>query len=192
MCNNNEQHTSSPATEKPESVPTPARVFTAADLAPCRITREQLTRRPPSSDFEDADNLPRSQNVVEGDYYTPVWVRGFVDTREGWCSLCEEDGQWLRMKNSDYWYHRQFHHGISSQGKVQFLPPLGVRLQDTPTQTSVLAGHCPACAQWVPLATRGNEVPANVWFRHAADCHKYNISVVSTANAVGQNEGPDA
>lgn len=38
-----------------------------------------------------------------GDLYTPTWIRGRGNSREGLCSLCIPP-VWFRMKQSAYWY----------------------------------------------------------------------------------------
>ena len=83
-------------------------------------------RRPPQADFEVVDRLlPRTQDLrFEEDQYTPLWVRQDGKDKEGWCALCPGNGKWLQLKNSAFWYHRQFQHGISSSSGVRSLFPL--------------------------------------------------------------------
>lgn len=78
-------------------------------------------RRPPQADFEVIDRLlPRTQDLrFEEDQYTPLWVRQDGKDKEGWCALCPGNGKWLQLKNSAFWYHRQFQHGISSSSGVR-------------------------------------------------------------------------
>lgn len=50
-----------------------------------------------------AESRIRSQKVrSEEDKYTPRWVRGTAQQKEGLCDLCEP-GKWLQLKNSAFW-----------------------------------------------------------------------------------------
>ncbi|KAJ2131898.1 hypothetical protein IW136_005203, partial [Coemansia sp. RSA 678] len=50
--------------------------------------------------------LPRRQKVRFGeDLYTPIWVRGQGQQKEGFCDTCLL-GKWLQLKNSAFWYHK--------------------------------------------------------------------------------------
>jgi hypothetical protein len=49
----------------------------------------------------------------DGDLYTPRFQRGMGEAKEGFCGLCTP-GIWLRIKQSSYWYHMNYHHGISA------------------------------------------------------------------------------
>lgn len=125
-------------------------------------------RRPPQADFEVPERLmPRTQDLrFEEDQYTPLWVRQEGKDKEGWCALCPGNGKWLQLKNSAFWYHRQFQHGISSSSGVSrvvqepsllsthrlcvfdeqhyFLPPLETRLD---AETSKCQGLCHMCGE---------------------------------------------
>ncbi|KAJ2777355.1 hypothetical protein GGI15_004532 [Coemansia interrupta] len=122
----------------------------------------------PSSD-EDSDVLrPRRQKLrFAGDLYTPMWVRNNGQQKEGFCDTCAP-GKWLQLKNSAFWYHKQFAHGISSVSGRPFVRPLQVRHYDA----DIIEGLCHQCQVWVPIANskRRNSV---LWFRHAHKCHVY-------------------
>ena len=78
------------------------------------LSEEQLV--PPLEDMkpEDAELTPHEQELrFEGDLYTPRYVRGHGNKREGWCGICKP-GRWLVLKNSAYWYDKSFTHGISA------------------------------------------------------------------------------
>ncbi|KAJ2476114.1 hypothetical protein IWW56_005092 [Coemansia sp. RSA 2131] len=112
--------------------------------------------------------LPRRQKVRFGeDLYTPTWVRGQGQQKEGFCDTCSP-GKWLQLKNSAFWYHKQFLHGISSVSGRPFIRPVQVRHFDA----DIIEGLCHQCQQWVPIANakRRNSV---LWFRHAHKCHVY-------------------
>ncbi|KAJ1897336.1 hypothetical protein LPJ81_004560 [Coemansia sp. IMI 209127] len=111
---------------------------------------------------------PRRQKVrFNDDMYTPMWVRGNGQQKEGFCDTCAA-GKWLQLKNSAFWYHKQFFHGISSVSGRPFVRPLQVRHYDA----DIIEGLCHQCHQWVHIANakRRNSV---LWFRHAHKCHVY-------------------
>ncbi|CAO3614849.1 unnamed protein product [Cunninghamella echinulata] len=137
---------------------------------------------PPSSQFipqpqpqpqsqQDISAIPRKQNLrYEKDAYTPRWVRYTGQLKQGYCDSCRPNGRWLQLKNSAYWYHKQFFHGISSVSGQPFAAPLEKRINQ---DTDVLEGLCHQCLQYVPICNskRKNSV---LWYRHAHKCHIYN------------------
>ncbi|GAA6059685.1 hypothetical protein JCM10212_000072 [Sporobolomyces blumeae] len=134
-------------------------------------------RRPPPGDFEVSEKMmPRTQDLrFEEDQYTPLWVRQDGKDKEGWCALCPGNGKWLQLKNSAFWYHRQFQHGISSSSGHYFLPPLETRPAADGAKTE---GLCHMCGEYKPYQNhRGSSNSAGKgptpWFRHAHECHQY-------------------
>ncbi|RCH87308.1 hypothetical protein CU098_000542, partial [Rhizopus stolonifer] len=124
------------------------------------------------ADMEEAKSnpnaIPRRQSLrYEGDEYTPKWVRYTGQSKEGYCDTCE-NGKWLQLKNSAYWYHKQFYHGISSISGHHFHEPLTQRQNEN----DVLEGLCHQCKEYVPISNtkRKNCV---LWYRHAHKCHVY-------------------
>ncbi|KAM0746554.1 hypothetical protein T439DRAFT_293860 [Meredithblackwellia eburnea MCA 4105] len=103
-----------------------------------------IHRIPADEDFDCAESCkPRTQKLrFEEDHYTPKWIRKTGQAREGWCSLCPGNGRWLQMKNSAFWYHRQFQHGVSSVSGHFFVPPLKVRQADTGDKIEGLCASC--------------------------------------------------
>ncbi|CAO3623189.1 unnamed protein product [Cunninghamella echinulata] len=116
----------------------------------------------------DPDARPRRQKLrFDGDMYTPKWVRFNGQAKEGLCDTCQP-GRWLQLKNSAYWYHKQFYHGISSVSGAEFVQPIETRWVDQ----DLVEGLCHQCHQWVAVSNvkRKNSV---LWFRHAHKCHVY-------------------
>ncbi|ORZ14042.1 hypothetical protein BCR42DRAFT_417925 [Absidia repens] len=116
----------------------------------------------------DLEARPRRQKLrFEGDMYTPKWVRYNSQSKEGLCDTCRP-GRWLQLKNSAYWYHKQFYHGISSVSGTEFAKPMETRWVDQ----DLVEGLCHQCHQWVAVSNvkRKNSV---LWFRHAHKCHVY-------------------
>ncbi|KAI9314923.1 hypothetical protein BX666DRAFT_1964748 [Dichotomocladium elegans] len=116
----------------------------------------------------DPEARPRRQKLrYLGDKYTPQWVRYNGQAKEGLCDTCQP-GKWLQLKNSAFWYHKQFFHGISSVSGKEFIQPLETRWVDH----DLVEGLCHQCHQWVSVSNvkRKNSV---LWFRHAHKCHVY-------------------
>ena len=112
---------------------------------------------------EDPDMVPREQDLrFEGDLYTPRWVRGHGNKREGWCGICKP-GRWLVLKNSAYWYDKSFSHGISAATGSPFQEPLDTRRMDG--NPDVWEGLCGSCNDWIALVS--NKKKGTTWFRHA-------------------------
>jgi len=123
---------------------------------------------PPADADDDSEMAPRRQHLrYAGDLYTPQWVRGTAHKKEGYCDLCQP-GKWLQLKNSAFWYHKQFFHGISSVSGKFFSGPIQTRQRDS----DIIEGLCHQCNQWVQMSSpkRRNSV---LWFRHAHKCHVY-------------------
>ncbi|KAJ3113449.1 hypothetical protein HDU96_003389 [Phlyctochytrium bullatum] len=106
--------------------------------SPHRSSPTRLAVKPPSPVPATAAVMPaaeadedkaRQQNLrFDGDLYTPRWVRLSGAHKEGLCELCPAPGKWLQLKNSAFWYHKQFLHGISSVSGVPFTAPMELRV----------------------------------------------------------------
>ena len=77
----------------------------------------------------DKDEVRHQKVRFEGDIYTPKLVRYSGNAKEGFCDQCNP-GRWLQLKNSAYWYHKQFFHGVSSISGKPFEPPLSTKIVD--------------------------------------------------------------
>ena len=99
------------------------------------------------------------------DLYTPRYTRFSGAQKEGYCDLCSP-GKWLKMKNSTFWYHKQFFHGISHKTCTWFDSPSETRMnKDVPE------GKCHKCVEWIPLLKQKRKNGNINWFHHAASCH---------------------
>ncbi|CAG8622847.1 2801_t:CDS:2 [Funneliformis mosseae] len=122
----------------------------------------------PSVDLSNSrsDAQPRRQKLrYPGDMYTPQWVRYSGHAKEGYCDNCKP-GKWLQLRNSAFWYHKQFFHGISSVSGKTFVSPIETRKFDD----DCIEGLCHQCGQWVPIAATRKK-NSMLWFRHAHKCH---------------------
>ncbi|KAL8680803.1 MAG: hypothetical protein Q9186_003033 [Xanthomendoza sp. 1 TL-2023] len=125
---------------------------------------------PPAEDFDcDEADMPRAQDLrFEGDMYTPRYVRGHGNKREGWCGTCKP-GRWLVLKNSAYWYDKSFSHGISAATGAPFEGPKETRrMKGNP---DVWEGLCGSCNDWIALIS--SKKKGTTWFRHAYKCHTH-------------------
>ena len=121
--------------------------------------------QPPSEDMNpsDPDLVPHEQELrFDGDLYTPRWVRGHGNKREGWCGICKP-GRWLVLKNSAFWYDKSFTHGISAATGSPFQEPQETRRMDG--NPDVWEGLCGSCNDWVALVS--SKKKGTTWFRHA-------------------------
>ncbi|KAI9691256.1 MAG: hypothetical protein M1820_009833 [Bogoriella megaspora] len=126
---------------------------------------------PPEEDMHpsDPDLVPHEQDLrFTGDLYTPKWVRGHGNKREGWCGLCKP-GRWLVLKNSAFWYDKSFTHGVSAATGAAFQGPQETRR--TEGNADVWEGHCGSCGDWVSLVS--SKKKGTTWFRHAYKCHTH-------------------
>lgn len=115
-------------------------------------------------------HLVRQHPRFEGDLYGPLWTRGIGKLKEGLCRLCPPES-WFKIKISAYWYHLNFHHGISQTTGKQFLPPEKERYN---AEKRLREGLCHQCLQWVPLDSVRHtpvNVPRIYWWKHAQKCH---------------------
>ena len=127
------------------------------------LAEEQIP--PPEEDMkpEDPDLEPRSQELrFEGDLYTPQYVRGHGNKREGWCGICKP-GRWLVLKNSAFWYDKSFTHGISAATGLPFEGPRETRRMSG--NPDVWEGLCGSCGDWIALIS--SKKKGTTWFRHA-------------------------
>ena len=124
--------------------------------APCDPPEEDMN--PSDPDLKPYEQEPR----FAGDLYTPRWVRGHGNKREGWCGLCKP-GRWLVLKNSAFWYDKSFTHGVSAATGIAFQPPQETRRTDT--NPDVWEGLCGGCGDWIALVS--SKKKGTTWFRHA-------------------------
>ncbi|KKA28064.1 hypothetical protein TD95_003652 [Thielaviopsis punctulata] len=133
------------------------------------LHEEQIPPPPEDMNPSDPDLVPHEQELrFEGDLYTPRWVRGHGNKREGWCGICKP-GRWLVLKNSAYWYDKSFTHGISATTGSPFQEPLETRRMDG--NPDVWEGLCGSCNDWVALVS--SKKKGTTWFRHAYKCHTH-------------------
>ena len=134
----------------------PPNLFGPLECEPCSPPPEDM-------DPEDPDMIPRVQELrFEGDLYTPKYIRGHGNKREGWCGICKP-GRWLVLKNSAFWYDKSFTHGISHASGVAFEAPKETRRMKS--NPDVWEGLCGSCEEWIALIS--SKKKGTTWFRHA-------------------------
>jgi hypothetical protein len=127
------------------------------------LHEEQIPPPPEDMNPDDPDMVPHEQELrFEGDLYTPRWVRGHGNKREGWCGICKP-GRWLVLKNSAFWYDKSFAHGISAATGNPFQEPHDTRRMDG--SPDVWEGLCGSCNDWIALVS--SKKKGTTWFRHA-------------------------
>jgi hypothetical protein len=75
------------------------------------------------------------------------------------------------MKRSQYLYHMQYDHGISSLTRKVFHPPNHIRIWNDAVQKT--EGLCHHCHSWIAICfgpARKRDFKA--WFKHARKCHR--------------------
>ncbi|KAJ9137250.1 Meiotic expression up-regulated protein 26 [Pleurostoma richardsiae] len=133
------------------------------------LHEEQVPPPPEDMNPEDPDLVPHEQELrFDGDLYTPRWVRGHGNKREGWCGICKP-GRWLVLKNSAFWYDKSFTHGISAATGNPFQEPQETRRMDG--NPDVWEGLCCSCNEWIALVS--SKKKGTTWFRHAYKCHTH-------------------
>ncbi|KAI8450842.1 hypothetical protein BY996DRAFT_4055975 [Phakopsora pachyrhizi] len=146
--------------------------------------------RPSSEDFEEAVDedgesvVPWKQELrCDEDLYTPIWCRGQNDKKEGFCDMCD-GGAWFRLKNSAYWYHKQYFHGVSSTTGHYFYPPKEIKRGLSTANRQQILGLCHECEEWVGYSSViGNQQckkkpktdgkVSTLWYKHAHKCHRH-------------------
>ncbi|GAA6033584.1 hypothetical protein JCM8097_001469 [Rhodosporidiobolus ruineniae] len=178
-----------------------------ADEAPSSPIDNQpplpITSGPSPSDFpvhpdDAAAPTPyRQKTRFRRDLFTPTWVRGKGEEKEGWCELCavaEEQGgardgksKWYKLRSAAYWFHRSFFHGINSADGRPYPLPLAVRpVPATDGGIGGLEGLCGRCHEWTyfesasasspwlpvfPLPTPSFARPNRAkWYTHVHGC----------------------
>ena len=127
------------------------------------LNEEQVPPPPEDMNPSDPDLVPHEQELrFDGDLYTPRWVRGHGNKREGWCGICKP-GRWLVLKNSAFWYDKSFTHGISAATGNPFQEPQETRRMDG--NPDVWEGLCGSCNEWIALVS--SKKKGTTWFRHA-------------------------
>lgn len=146
-----------------------------------------LINAPPAQNLPPNDPLhPRQQPArFAGDLYTPTFVRGDGATRAGWCAHCSS---WLTLKDSAYWYHMHFAHGISCATGKHLPGP--VRCRATAGAARGVGDAewlCGGCGRWVLIVI--GEKGRTAWWRHAYRC-KFKDGEVGRERKRGKSASP--
>ena len=137
------------------------------------LSEETIPPPPEDMNPSDLELVPHEQELrFDNDLYTPRWVRGHGNKREGWCGICKP-GRWLVLKNSAFWYDKSFTHGVSAATGQAFEGPKETRRMEG--NADVWEGLCGSCGEWIALVS--SKKKGTTWFRHA-----YKVRKLITSN----------
>ena len=126
------------------------------------------------------------------DLYSPATVRGAGYLKEGLCPLCSE-AAWFKIKQSAYWYHMNFTHGISAMTGRPYETPAQYQINPLcnavtcksrgppqPCKEVQVEGLCSRCDEWISIIVipkHMSKIPFKTldhyaWFKHAQKCHQ--------------------
>jgi hypothetical protein len=117
---------------------------------------------PSAKDFadEDPDMIPRREDALfGGDVFTPGWVRGYGQQKEGFCGRCVP-GVWLNIADKSYERNLTYMHGIPCNG-IPIARPSAIRQRVGEIRR--WEAYCDKCEAWRNL--QRTSVGWN-WFRH--------------------------
>lgn len=179
-----------------------AKVVQDLERPPPIITHTMPIKRrkqvPASDTFFDSKFQEQRKRHPQ-DLYTPRVVRGTGMNREGLCEICSP-GVWLKIKQSAYWYHMNFIHGVSAATGRPYEPPQSQRQKIVTRMGGELVteteGLCAYCEQWVfmvqeSVVDRGSrdndkeerEAAGNsVWWRHLQKCISKHVNMPKRTN----------
>ncbi|KAJ6036183.1 hypothetical protein N7540_000462 [Penicillium herquei] len=122
---------------------------------------------PPVADLEndDPDLVPRrEESMFGGDLYTPGWVRGNDNSKQGFCGRCSV-GHWVNIHDGTYEYHLTYIHGIPPSGIPLPRPSI---VQEITKGAGRWEGWCDSCQGWRLLRKPNGGWN---WFQHCLTEH---------------------
>ncbi|TKA78211.1 hypothetical protein B0A55_03768 [Friedmanniomyces simplex] len=134
-----------------------AQSVSAAALFP-DLSLNRSSPSPPHGHAHMRQQSPR----FEGDLYAALWVSGDGAGRTAWCGYCSS---WHKLRDSAYWYHMQYTHGVSCLTGRPFAIPKYLQPSQTLKDWDAL---CSTCKQWINLGRTARCRTA--YFRHAYRC----------------------
>ena len=99
----------------------------------------------------------------KSDLYRTLFIRGEGGERAGWCGFCSS---WHRLKDSAYWYHLHYSHGVSCATGQPLPTPQQIREGAAGGSWEALCGDCNT---WVPIG-KPSARARTTYFRHAYKC----------------------
>lgn len=152
-----------------------------------RVAKKRINRlfSPPQSTVSTGPIMIQyRQRRFAEDSYSPLMVRGRGAGREGCCPLCNDCQVWLKIKQSAYWYHMNFFHGICAATGRPYPPPAEIKrqaIQGKPESVRVY-GSCADCQEWILLANELSKheesIPMNAWYKHSQKCQNRTVSQI--------------
>ena len=187
----------SPSSQRPvlavihPRVPPPLSVLSVPRIPPLDLP-EQPSRpiSPPPEELSPTEGPAPTQNPVSPyDAYTPKYKRGTKGQLEGFCGLCKP-GRWLNMKNSRYWYDKNYNHGINSKTRRAFDLPVERRFKMG--HSVIREGLCGTCDQWIDIDSC--RMSWKHWWKHAykvrhlTDYQSFQETFANTSSTVPQQD----
>eukprot|EP00835_Amoeboradix_gromovi_P006051 NODE_647_length_5572_cov_0.361593.p2 type:complete len:223 gc:universal NODE_647_length_5572_cov_0.361593:1376-708(-) len=100
------------------------------------------------------------------DLYTPIYTRGKGKIKEGLCRICK-DPSWFKIKISQYWYHSNITHGISSATGRPYNSPI-----EQKKISGKSFGRCHICSAWIQVVHNQKFSEGILWNKHVQKCHQ--------------------
>lgn len=115
-------------------------------------------------EYKITSEIVQTKSIEKADSYKPHKTRGIKENKEGYCLPCDK---WFKLKNSSYWYHMNFKHGINSKGMKYPEPEIR-------RNNGKLEGFCEACDGWITVGYKfGDKNYKFGWYRHCQKEHRF-------------------
>ncbi|CAK4033843.1 Hypothetical predicted protein [Lecanosticta acicola] len=176
----------SPEYQLPEATCVAADPSASANLsyapAEAHWSKAHVRSDPPLTDYGNGLMPRRRTRRSDDDEYTASWIRGDGNDRAGWCGICRS---WHKLKNSAYWYHMHYFHGISCVTGKPFDKPLSWRQAQGSTGWEALCG---GCNQWVSVGRADRATTP--YYRHAYRCQIKDNPALTRSQSLAKSRSP--
>lgn len=140
--------------------------LTSNNLSSYFMNSDEMSLLDNSFSLDEYKSIIKNDDLQIGekrDAYKPKNTRGSGEKKEGYCEECK---RWFKLKNSSYWYHMNYKHGINSKG-IKYPEP-EIRIF-----RGRLEGFCEGCDCWISLGHKYNNKSSKFgWYRHCQKIHK--------------------
>lgn len=131
-------------------------------IHPGSLARLHFTDEQPPPENPENESIRENEVRLEGDMFTPRWVRGFREEEEGWCGFCS---RWLRV--GAVWRNdRSLFHGICAETGRSFEEPTeAVKINHL---KQIWKARCNICGVWVTYR-KSDRKHYSAWYVHASN-----------------------